>query len=280
MDPGTVAGIAIGTAGILISLSIAFWQRRPKRLAYDLTTNRGIVTRTSYQESGDFRIMYGARELQNPYLIVVRVVNDGKIEIRPEDWQEEFSVEVGPEIIDSAVVATSSNGLDASVTVRESHKIRCNKLLLNKGEWFDVQMLVDGPLASTLSVSARVAGTRLVAARRGKIPRFSWPIFKWLGDAGLTGVIVAATGTIGVVTALTLTLVWIPSSQPESTVPTLTKQPVTRVIAELHNAKLHLGNEQFIPSTYKPGTVVDQYPSAGSQADTGSQVSIVVAQHS
>jgi len=211
------------------------------------------------------------------YLIVVRVVNDGKMEIRPEDWQEEFTLEARPEIIDSAVVATSSKGLDASVAVREPHRIHCSKPLLNKGEWFDIQMLVDGPPASTLDASARVAGGRIVAARRAKIPRFSWPIFGSPIWAAIAVAIIAPILAIGFAHG------WFSSISdqiPESTVPTLTGKSVTQVITQLHNAKLHLGNEQFIPSADHPGTVVDQYPSAGSQAAVGSQVSIVVAQHS
>ena len=66
----------------------------------------------------------------------------------------------------------------------------------------------------------------------------------------------------------------------QATVPALTGKPSSQVIKDLRQANLHLGNEQFIPSSAEPGTIVDQYPSAGSHVDIGSQVEIVIAQHS
>jgi PASTA domain len=276
VDSGTAAGIAIGIVAILVSLGIAFWQRRPKHLGYEFT-NRRIVTRTSYQESGDFRVMYGKRELKDPYLVVVRVVNDGKVEIRPDDWQEEFTLEAGPEIIESAVVAISSKGLDVSVADREAHRIRCSKHLLNKGEWFDVQMLVDGAPCETLDVSARIAGARIGPVRRAKMPQSQWSILEGKGKVVFYILTFVAATVISVLFAYAVGA--IPQGQ-ETVVPALTGKSLNQVITKLHQAHLHLGNEQFVPGSDKSEIVVDQYPSAGSYVDIGSQVSIVIARSS
>jgi hypothetical protein len=68
------------------------------------------------------------------------------------------------EIIDSAVAGTSSDGLNAFIGVREPHEVSCSKMLLNKGEWFDIQMLVDGQ-EDIPDVSARIAGAKLTPGR-------------------------------------------------------------------------------------------------------------------
>lgn len=274
-----IAGLVVGIGAILISVGIAIWQRRPKRMVYDLSTNRRIVTRTTYQASGVLRVMYGDRKLEDPYLIVVRVANDGKVEVRPEDWQEAFTLNTESEIIDSGVVGASSKGINASIIGREPHKIYCNKMLMNTGEWFDVQMLVDGP-GGISDVSARIAGATLAPVSRAKNLRFQLGLSAV--GAGVVVVLIAgaftsvgrsilhgSVGSVGNEVQLQLTVV-----------PTLVGKPVTEVVPNLHKAKLHLGNEQFIPSFGAAGIIVDQYPGAGTRLETGAQVSIVIAQHS
>lgn len=79
-----MAGLIAAIVGVLITIVIAIWQRRPKRVVYDVSANRRIITRTTYQESGALHVMYGHRQLKDPHLIVVRIANDGKVEVRPK----------------------------------------------------------------------------------------------------------------------------------------------------------------------------------------------------
>jgi hypothetical protein len=275
-----IASLVVGIGAILIAVGIAILQRRPKRMVYDLSTNRRIVTRTTYQTSGVLRVMYGERKLEDPHLVVVRLANDGKVEVRPEDWQKPFTLNTESEIIDSDVVGTSSEGINASIMGREPYKIYCNKMLMNRDEWFDVQILIDGP-GGISDASARIAGATLAPVSRAKNLRFRLGL--WAVGAGVVVVLFAGafTGvgqfilhgfqtTVGAVGQPQLTVV---------VVPTLIGKPASEVVPDLHKAKLHLGNEQSIPSSGAAGIVIDQYPDAGTRLGTGSQVSIVIAQH-
>jgi hypothetical protein len=167
----TILGLIVAVISILITISIAIRQRRPKIVTYELALNRRIITRTSYQTTGAFVVMYGDRRLDNPYLAVVRVTNAGKVEVRAEDWQEPITLKTNSEIIDSGVVGTSSDGLRADIINREEHSVSCSKVLLNQGEWFDIQMLVDGSDGIS-DVSARIAGARLEQDRRAKAAQY------------------------------------------------------------------------------------------------------------
>jgi hypothetical protein len=278
-----IAGLVVGIGGIVIgavvAIVVAIWQRRPKRMVYDLSTNRRIVTGTTYQTSGVLRVMYGRRKLDDPHIIVVRVANDGKVEVRPEDWQEPFTLNTGSEIIDSDVVDTSSKSINASIIGRELHKIYCNKMLMNAGEWFDVQMLVDGP-GGISDASARIAGATLTPVGRAKNLRSQ------IGLWAVVGVVVVGLLVAGAFTSVGRSILHGSVGNVENqvqlqltVVPTLIGKPVSEVVPDLHKAKLHLGNQQSIPSSVAAGIVIDQYPGAGTILETGAQVSIVIAQH-
>jgi hypothetical protein len=270
----TIFGLSLGVLGILATILIAIRQRRPKRIVYDITAHRRIITQTGYQVTKPLVVSYGDRKLSDPYLVVVRIANTGKMEIRPEDWEEPLSLTVGSEIVDSGIVGTSSRDLKVEVTHVDSRQIRCSKILLNPGEWFDIQMLVDGP-GNMSEASARIAGARLEPGKSPKPPqRRSYKYRrKWWNRYVIVGAVVVFSLAFEVVVLMNL------GNSPTTRVPELVGGSAIQVVPDLHRAKLHLGNERFISSPGPSGTIVDQYPSAGSQVDLGSEVSIVIAKH-
>jgi hypothetical protein len=282
MDLGIV-GLLVGAIGIGVSIVIAYRQRRPKRIAYDFTANRRIITRPDYKTLDTLKVMYGVRSLNDPYLVVVRISNEGKVAIKLEDWQEPLTLQTSSEIIDSAVVGTSSKNLGAEIADRETNEVRCNRMLLNAGEWFDLQLLIDG--SNSPELSARIADTQLQPLKRPKTsPRWVSAI-RTLSAVGWA-TIFAAVATVAVAwfvffyapNASQVTVPSSPKPPPSVRIPKLIGQPVSQVVGELHDANLHLGREQFIPASGKPGIVIDQYPGPDERLRTGGQVSIVVSQ--
>jgi hypothetical protein len=264
-----IVGLIIGVGSIIVSIGIALWQRRPKRVIYDVSANRRLITPTSYETSGALHVKFADRTLKDPHLIVVRVANDGKAEIRPEDWETPFTLKMRSEIIDSAVVGTSSDGLNAFIGVREPHEVRCSKMLLNTGEWFDIQMLVDGQ-EDVPDVSARIAGAKLTPGRFSTASAEKRPeSYRWI--PWLLGLVLV----IGVVAGVAYYLL---SGPPTTSTPLLIGKSLSQVVPALQRANLHLGSQQFIPSSTPAGIVVDQYPSPGTRLDVGSQVSIVISE--
>jgi hypothetical protein len=278
----TILGLVLGAIGILATVIIASRQRKPKRVTYDVIANRRIITQTGYQVTKALVVTYGDRNLSDPHLIVVRVANTGKVEVRPEDWEEPLSLTTSSEIVDSGVVGTSSKDLKVEAAPVESHQIRFGKMLLNQGEWFDVQMLVDGP-GNVSEASARIAGARLEQgksakpapapvsskSRRYRRPWWRRPVI--LGTVLILYLVII----IGAVFAVPPIF-----NKPTVRVPKLIGVSTSQVVQDLRRANLHLGNERFIASLEPAGTIIDQYPGAGSEVDPGSEVSIVIATHS
>ena len=276
----TVGGFLLAAIGILVTIAIAIRQRRPKRVVYEVLTNRQIIARTAYQTTGALAITYGDRNLKDPHLIVIRIANGGKVEIRPDDWEEPLSLGSDSEIIDSGVVGQSSKDLQPEIAGAESHQIWLSKILLNQGEWYDVQMLIDG--TDGVSVSARIAGARL-EAKRTRVGTNS--IRTWLRHfSSLSSTPIALPSITAVITVIALIVFFLTGglknlSPPTSRVPQLIGMPLSQVVQELHRAKLHLGAERFVPDSGPVGIVIDQDPGVGSEVDVGGEVSVVISQH-
>jgi hypothetical protein len=89
-------GAGIGIFGILVSLAIAYASRRPKRIDYQVTTNRRVLIPTHYEQTGKLSVYFEQTRLTDPTLLVFRVANTGKVEIRPDDFDRNpiaFSVD-------------------------------------------------------------------------------------------------------------------------------------------------------------------------------------------
>lgn len=148
MELWTAVGLALGIASIAVSLGIAYGSRRPKRLDYQVTTNTRLLSPTAYETSGVRGDLFSYREqkLGEPRLVVVRVLNSGKVPIAPEDFVRPLTISVG----DQAVVATKgvsgSEPADLAPTLDslDEHSVTVEPVLLNAGEWFDIQLLIDG----------------------------------------------------------------------------------------------------------------------------------------
>jgi PASTA domain len=279
----TVLGLSLGVISILVAIFIAIKQRRPKRVIYDITANRRIVTGTDYKVTKGLVVTYGDRRLSDPYLVVVRIANGGKVEIRPEDWEESLSLKTHSEVVDSGVVGTSSKDMSVELTRVEAHQVTIGEVLLNQGEWFDVQMLVDGP-GGVSDASARIAGARLEPGKSIK-PTQPKAYILWSRHPMALVLIASVVAGVAVVVAVPFMINHLANQDrlpifPTTRVPLLIGKSASQVVPDLHSAHLHLGNETFIPSLEPTGTVVDQYPGAGSQEEVGERVSIVVAKRS
>ncbi|GAB3863689.1 hypothetical protein GCM10029963_72850 [Micromonospora andamanensis] len=279
----TIAGLALAVLGILVGIVIALLQRRPKRVVYDMITRSQIVSHTGYRATGKLQVLYEGRQLADPHLLVLRVANGGKIEIRPEDWIERLKIVVsrGVEIVDAAIAGSAPSNLEVKVEQTEKSQVTISSVLLNRQEWFDVQLLIDGP-GEVQEISARVAGAQLLPGRpikgmRGLIstlPRLTSRLH--LGEMGSWAFVSTAVATVGFVVAFSSFFLL---DRPEmATVPDLTGKSAEVVVPELRRAGLHLGAQDRLPNSAPKGTVIDQHPPGGSKIEKGERVSIVLSE--
>lgn len=163
---GTVIGSSIAVVGILVAIAIAVSQRQPKTLDWTVQANERILTAAA-RGAHDIRVMVGDMELTNPRLVVLRIFNSGKREIRHDEWDEPIRVRAASGTIASWGFATSF-GLTAEDffmhTILAQHRtsLELPQVLMNPDDWIDLDLLIGGgsdtPGERPVEVESRFAG--------------------------------------------------------------------------------------------------------------------------
>lgn len=150
--------VVLGLISFGFSVWFYFLGRRPKQLGWRVLSKYGMIR--GGRAAPQLTVSYEGQELTNPVATLVRIENYGKVEIRREDWEK--PVEFGyreSRIVQSAVVDRSDGNIAAVIDQTHQDGTSCvlQPMLLNQGEWFDVQLITDGPVEEP-TINARIAG--------------------------------------------------------------------------------------------------------------------------
>jgi len=283
VDTAAAVGIGIGVFGVLVSVTIAYFARRPKRLDYSITTNRQILVPGSYRQYshlGALAVTFEGERLSDPRLLVFRIANSGKIEIRPDDFDQPLHLSVGldAKVVTAGVVGSQPADLSVKLDKISRSIVALDPVLLNSGDWVDIQLLIDG-LALEPTVNGRIAGATIrhrtrEAPRLGRGPT---DLIPWPRGASSGWSIIAVVTVVALVLTTLFTVIF-PDQPRQAVVPDLVGKPVSEAPTTLRQAHLHLGGLTLISGSKRPkGTVLDQYPGAGRKVTEDSSVSAVVS---
>lgn len=268
MNAWTALGLGIGTLGVILTVAFAIFSRRPKRLSYT-----SQITPIRIPHDIGLTVQYKDTALTAPHVVTVRIANTGKVEIRSEDFAGPLEINL-PETtrVITAGVIGSAERVNPEVAQQREDQVVLFPLLINPGEWFDLQLLTDGSGAGKTMVEGRIAGARLTDLKdRSRRRAMLKAVGRFAEYRVLSGLV--ASLAVGL-TAATLPL----ALAREVDVPDLTGRPVAEAVDLLRLNQLHLGDLTTIPSPRPAGTVLDQHPSPGEGVTRGSQVSVVVAE--
>lgn len=143
------AGVLVGVVATVIVAAVVFYlQRDKKTFDWQLLTNEPIMTTAPAQHAlGKITVtLNGREELKHPRLLTIRLINTGKREIRPEDFDGEVIVVTEPHLaIKSASPVRNREGMRhmPGFTGLDDHTLIVDPILYNRGDWVDIQLLVD-----------------------------------------------------------------------------------------------------------------------------------------
>lgn len=150
-----VLGLAVGLA----SLGYAVLQRQVKRLTYQQSRSADLSPRAGVFEDVD--VVYNGERLTRPWYSRVRIANDGNVEIRSDDFEVPLLVQwEGARLLAVKVTAWQPSGLRVECSL-DGDSFSVEPLLMNVGDWFDVDVLLDGGQA-TPAIATRIAGVRSI----------------------------------------------------------------------------------------------------------------------
>lgn len=170
----------IGPAVAVVSVSLTtvffFANRKTKRLNHYTVFEQPLLHRNAAYKPGNVVVMVDDIVVKDPVTVVVRVVNSGRMEIKPDDYAEPIKIVLKTDALMSLDAQGGPSGFDR-ITLELAFEddgdpgmvaaITLPKVLLNPGEYIDVTLLVDSADAVLYDVHGRIAGARLYPGEPG-----------------------------------------------------------------------------------------------------------------
>ena len=169
-----------GVLAIVVALVIAYLQRRSKRLGWGLQFDVPLISGNP-DTGGDSKleVSWEGERLNRPRFISLRLMNNGRREIRIDDWSTPLTITIRGATIRSALTDAWSKGvLDRTEELEiEGSAAILKPLLLNPRDWVELSLIVDGASESHVTVEARVAGETRPISSSGSAPGLKGPLF-------------------------------------------------------------------------------------------------------
>lgn len=182
---GVVVAVAFGlitVVSVIITLKSYRQQQREvelertaKELIYEIisiapiaTINKSVVDRV--------KILFDGKPVENLYLLILQIKNDGNTAIKPEDYSEPLQVIFKEnQIISGDILETSPRNLIDDKALKtfldfEINSIKLSKILLNPSESISIKVLLKNK-NSNIEIRARIADCRIIDAKEVYIRR-------------------------------------------------------------------------------------------------------------
>jgi hypothetical protein len=149
-------GVVIGA---LISVVLFRLQQSRKALSYEIVSSTSLLSINDEVKS-DVAILYKGKPVRNVHLIIVKIVNSGKLPILDADFVNPLEFDFGKktELLSAEIMDTVPSNLQVSISL-VSEVIKISPLLLNPGDSIKLKVLMSG-YDDTLNVSTRVVGVK------------------------------------------------------------------------------------------------------------------------
>jgi hypothetical protein len=167
--------VAIASAAItLTSLTYTIWDKRrslSKSLAWYLVSNTSLMPDHKDKKwTADLQVNWKGASLQHPRLVLIRIVNTGRVELKKDDISVPARVSVDGKIV-SAEIRYEQAGGAASIgcdpaTAKET-SIEAPQMVLNPADALAFSLLVDG---EEVKPEAAMAAAGFKFAREARDP--------------------------------------------------------------------------------------------------------------
>lgn len=154
-----IGGLVLGMAGVV--LAILFRPRQSKGLGWKYQSANRIIRATQAQRDRlPLKVVYGAQDVDNPNIIILRISNAGRQEIRVDDYDRPITIDFKKsKLLALDVIGQSSPSMSVTFRINTSvpNRVTLNPILLNAEEWIDLQFVTDGDIERP-PVEARIVG--------------------------------------------------------------------------------------------------------------------------
>jgi hypothetical protein len=201
--------VALITIVLTIVFTISDRRRSRKSLHYAILT-RDLV-RVDRDVKSRVQILFYGQPVASPYLLTLRVANTGRQPITRTDFDQPLVATITGTVMSATVAATSPPALADHLSWQQDSdsRLRFNALLLNPGDWFEIQVLTTAPTVPSrpLDLNTRIIG--IDSPTPFDYNSLALPLWKKLG----TYTAIPLAGALSAVLSLLL-VQWLASSPP------------------------------------------------------------------
>jgi hypothetical protein len=163
--PGVVVAVVLFIVGTAITLYLRQRDKDSKHLDYQILSDTPIVISRRKQPE-ILKVVFGTREVSNPYITEVRFKNTGNQVIQADDFLAEIAIaRKNAKVLDVNVVEESAKDIVeyASLTIDPVDgdiPVHIKPSTLNRGDWFTIQVIYDSSAAADekVAVACRING--------------------------------------------------------------------------------------------------------------------------
>lgn len=155
---------------LAISVTLILWllNQRRKELKYKIIKQQPVMSLRG-EARKHLKILFNGKAVSDLHIVMVKIQNTGHLSINPGEYQPRLSINTGPgtKIIMSSIIETQPADLDernsnpgnadSIVESFEENLLLIRPILLNQGDSFIIQMLVEN-LSEKISVGGHIQG--------------------------------------------------------------------------------------------------------------------------
>jgi hypothetical protein len=146
----TLTGWVIGLVSIIVAVVFYLRQRNPKRLDYQVVNSTPLLADRTNGLGDDLVVSHRGKKVADPHILTIRIINSGKQSVQAAEYDRPVTIAFRNAFhLASRVVDSSSGHVRPDLAVQlhlqdEAVVIETRPRLLNRGEWFNVQIVSDG----------------------------------------------------------------------------------------------------------------------------------------
>ena len=139
----TITNTLLFLTPILVMIFIALFQRKTKKLSYEVILDTPLVT-VSSKIKDKIRIYFDNKVVDNPQLVIVRFTNTGNQPISKSDFEENIILKFSD--ISQIIQCDASELFPENLRLEFNHdqnSVTINPLLINERESFNLNLIID-----------------------------------------------------------------------------------------------------------------------------------------
>jgi len=151
-------GAILAIIAILTSVGLYLRQRRHKQLSYAILSQTPLLSMAE-EIKDKLQVLYEGKIVRQVHLIMVKIMNSGKIPILSTDFVIPINLDFeGARILTAEIHKTSPQSLEASINIEDNMAV-VSPNLLNEGDAITLKMLVS-EFKDKIMVKGRVVGVK------------------------------------------------------------------------------------------------------------------------